>query len=226
MVHIQTPDRSILYTGDFSCRPSALTAPYSVPEGVHFDTIIICGVHAKHPSHTAAGIHRELRSISKRVAAGYSLYLEAPHLTKAWEVLQIINEGMENKCLPLVPVYLDRPLQVLAERMERMNIRVLKPWNHACTGHGQGPCLWIGRKAAGAWRGRKDTYRHSIDFSLHPTYEELKRFILTYNPKTVILVHTGYDATGAANCLEAELMASAACRSQFIYAENGEIYTL
>jgi Cft2 family RNA processing exonuclease len=225
MVHIQTPDRSILYTGDFSCQPSALTSPYILPDTVQFDTIIICGVHAKHPFHTAAGINRHLRSIKKRLESGHSISVETPQLTKAWEVLQIINDRMEKKYLPTVPVYVDRPLLLLAEKMERMNIRVLKPWNHACQSRGPGPCLRIGRKAANA-PADVQSYGKKIDFSLHPTYHELKHFILTYNPKTVILVHTGYDDRGAANCLEAELMASAACRSQFIYAENGEIYTL
>ncbi|MDR2797909.1 MAG: MBL fold metallo-hydrolase [Treponema sp.] len=228
MVHIQTPDRSILYTGDFSCQPSALTSPYILPDKVQFDTIIICGVHAKHPSYTSARISRQLKSIKKRLEAGYSMYLEIPQLTKAWEVLQFINEGMEKKRVPTVPVYIDRQLLVLAETMERLNIPVLKPWNYTCPNPGQGPWVWIGRKAAGSLHPCLDaqSYGKKIDFSLHPTYRELKRFILTHNPKTVVLVHTGYDDKGAANCLEAELMASAACRSQFIYAENGEIYTL
>jgi Cft2 family RNA processing exonuclease len=156
------------------------------------------------------------------------MYLETSQLTKAWEVLQVINEGMEKKRLPAAPVYMDRQLLLLAEKMERMNIRVLKPWNHACPRHSPGPWVWIGRKAPGSGRAFPDpqAWGKKIDFSLHPTYHELKRFIRTYNPKTVILVHTGDDDRGAANCLEAELMASASCRSQFIYAENGEIYTL
>ncbi|MDR1301130.1 MAG: MBL fold metallo-hydrolase [Treponema sp.] len=230
MVHIKTPDRSILYTGDFSCQPSALTSSYILPAGLQFDTIIVCGLHAKHPSHTSARINRKIRllmkSIQRKLEAGYSIYLETAQLTKAWEVLQVINDAMEKNSLPTVPVYIDRYLLSLAEKMEHMNIRVLKPWNHA--GSGTVPGLWIGRKYPGAFYTLPDTQRYTqkVDFSLHPTYRELKHFILTYNPKTVILVHTGYDVEGAANCLEAELMACAACRSQFIYAENGEIYTI
>jgi Cft2 family RNA processing exonuclease len=227
MVHIQTADRSILYTGDFSCQPSALTSSYIVPDRVHFDTIIMCGVHAKHPSYTSTGIRRQLRSIKKRLEAGCSIYLETSQLTKAWEVLQVINDAMGKNTLPMVPVYIDRQLLVLAEKMERMSIPVLKPWNRVCPCHGPGPALWIGRKGASSFHHLPGhVHRQKIDFSLHPTYHELKRFILTHNPKTVVLVHTGYDDEGADNCLETELMACAACRSQFIYAENGEIYTL
>jgi Cft2 family RNA processing exonuclease len=230
MVHIKTPDRSILYTGDFSCQPSALTSSYILPGGVQFDTIIMCGLHAKHPSHASARISRQIRllmkSIKKNLEAGYSMYLETAQLTKAWEVLQVINDAMEKHSVPTVPVYIDQYLLSLAEKMEGMNIRVLKPWNH--TGPGTVPGLWIGRKGTRAFYTLPNAQRYTqkVDFSLHPTYHELKHFILTHNPRTVILVHTGYDAEGAANCLEAELMACADCRSQFIYAENGELYTI
>lgn len=222
MVYFQTGDRRILYTGDFSCRASALTSSYILPDSIDFDTAIICGLHAKHP-HIRRGRdpQAQMAFVRQKLERGYSVHLETAQLTKGWEILHIMNEEMGKRNLPLLPVYIDRQLYLLAEEMERMHIPVRRSWNYVGTPPPGEQAVVIGRCAPPRFLPVK------VDFSLHPTYRELADFIEKYNPKTVILVHTGTaDPQIKANCLEIELMAKDSWTGHFIYAETGEIYAL
>ncbi|MDR0562894.1 MAG: MBL fold metallo-hydrolase [Spirochaetaceae bacterium] len=222
MVYFQTKDRRILYTGDFSCRASALTSPYILPDTITFDTVIICGLHAKHP-HIRRGRdpQSQLAFIKQKLERGYSVHLETVQLTKGWEILHTMNEEMWNNHLPLLPVYIDHSLCLLAEEMERMHIPVRRSWNYVGPPPRGEQAVVIGRFAPSRFIPVK------VDFSLHPTYRELADFIEKYNPKTVVLVHTGTaDTQSKANCLEMELMTKPSWTGHFIYAETGEIYSL
>ncbi|MDR2535484.1 MAG: MBL fold metallo-hydrolase [Treponema sp.] len=222
MVYLQTLDRRILYTGDFSCRASALTSPYILPETLSFDTVIICGLHAKHPNlPPGRDLQSQLSFIKRKLEQGRSVHLETIQLTKGWEILHIMNKEMRKKTMPLLPIYIDRSLCLLAEEMERMHIPVREAWNYVGTPPRGGQCIMIGRNPSPRFMSIK------VDFSLHPTYRELADFIEKYNPKTVVLVHTGTsEFQTEANYLEMELLAKASSVSQLIYAETGAIYTL
>ncbi|MDR0524303.1 MAG: MBL fold metallo-hydrolase [Spirochaetaceae bacterium] len=222
MVYLQTEDRRILYTGDFSCHAGVLTSSYILPDSIQFDTMIICGLHAKHP-HLRRGRNpqSQFAFVKGALERGCSVLLETVQLTKGWEVLHSLNKAMENRRLPRIPVYIDQKLSLLAEEMERMHIPVRRAWNYVGIPPRGEQAALIGRFAPAHFLPVK------VDFSLHPTYRELADFIEKYHPKTVVLVHTGSaEPRIEANCLEIELMTRTSWTGHFIYAETGEIYSL
>jgi Cft2 family RNA processing exonuclease len=222
MIHLDIKGRSILYTGDFSCQASALTSAYILPDDIYFDTLILCGLHAKHPNqHHNKSMQSQIEYIKQKLDNGIPVHLEVSQLTKGWEVLQTINNKMEQGELPLVPVYIDRQLAYLAEKMEQLHIPVRKQWNHIAVPPSRERCIFIGRYCPASFASIK------VDFSLHPGYDDLISFIEKYAPKTVVLVHTGPADDGVDdNCMEREILGKASCPSNLIYAKTGEIYTI
>ena len=51
MILFDTGKRKILYTGDYSLEPTLLTGGCKVPDNLKIDTVILCGLHAKHPDY-------------------------------------------------------------------------------------------------------------------------------------------------------------------------------
>ncbi|MBQ7561519.1 MAG: hypothetical protein IJS99_06775, partial [Synergistaceae bacterium] len=68
----------------------------------------------------------------------------------------------------------------------------------------------------------------NIDFSLHEDFAEMKSFIKQLNPKQAIIVHCGGKSNNAANnaTIEDEIMKDSECRTQFIFAEDKQLYIL
>lgn len=53
MMLFETGRRKILYTGDYSLSSTMLTQGCTLPEGLNIDTVIMCGLHAKHPEYSS-----------------------------------------------------------------------------------------------------------------------------------------------------------------------------
>ena len=65
-----------------------------------------------------------------------------------------------------------------------------------------------------------------IDFSLHEDFNDMKAFITKINPKQVVLVHCAKENSVFDKTIEQEILLNSDCNSQFIFAEQGEIYKL
>ena len=65
-----------------------------------------------------------------------------------------------------------------------------------------------------------------MDFSLHEDFLEMKEFIKKINPRQAVVVHCGREKSVLDNTIEQEMMLDSECRTQFIFAEEKEIYKL
>ena len=54
----------------------------------------------------------------------------------------------------------------------------------------------------------------------------MKKFIKEINPKQAVMVHCAKEHSVFDKTIEQEMMADSECRTQFIFAEEGEIYRL
>ena len=68
--------------------------------------------------------------------------------------------------------------------------------------------------------------RIDIKYSLHDDFEDIINFVKRINPKTAIIVHSPASNDENDETIEQHLMLDANCRTQFIFAENQEIYVL
>lgn len=221
MIYIETDQKSILYTGDFSSTSTLLANGYSIPPSVKPDLLILCGVHAKHPHYCRENnLEYDIKNIKARIKNNTMLFLSVKQLTKGIEILQIILKKISKSEFPYVKIFIDDSLWNIAEKFANVGMKVLEkncyrmPSKDGITEEG----LYIGN-------GRNNVYsipEYKIDFSLHANYKEIKNFITTYAQKDVIIVHSSEDREGINNyALEKELY-----EFNFIYPNNGEIYLI
>ena len=70
-------------------------------------------------------------------------------------------------------------------------------------------------------------YRNiKVDFSLHEDFSDMKSFIKKINPKQAIIVHCGKEYSVFDPTIEQEMMLDGECRTQFVFADENEIYKL
>ena len=98
--------RRVLYTGDYSLNSTMLTQGCLLPEGLNIDTVIMCGLHAKHPWYTkrSDAMYKQVRDVLRCVETeGQSIMCHISQLSKGIEFLKVLNEWNTSR----VPVYLD-----------------------------------------------------------------------------------------------------------------------
>lgn len=79
-----------------------------------------------------------------------------------------------------------------------------------------------------AMRGKK-VYGYeeaNMNFSLHEDFNDMKMMIKKLNPKVAVMVHCATPFLETDATIEQEVLNDAECRTQFIFAEESEIYIL
>lgn len=217
--------RKILYTGDFSVEGTSLTTGCSIPEDISIDTIIMCGLHAKHPNYVKKenSLTKKLDEIIKCVVYNKrSVMCHFSQLSKGIELMKMI----EMKDVWGIPIYIDEGLMHLVEKMERLSIKLMEPNIHVMSTDMKyaGPHIVI------TSQNRMypfDEYQHKrIDFSLHEDFEQMKELIKKINPQRVYVVHCAESHKKEDDTIEQEIMRDANCRAQFEFAEEQEIYQI
>lgn len=225
MVLFETGRRKILYTGDYSLNSTMLTQGYILPEDLNIDTVIMCGLHAKHPEYSrkANALYKEIHYILRCVEMdGKSVRCWIFQLSKGIEFLKALNEWNTSQ----IPVYLDASVMRMIEKMERLSVPILNQNNRPIgTITPQTPHIYL-------TAGKTDRYDNGkyhdvrVDFSLHEDFSEMKLFLKKINSRLAVLVHCGKEYSGFDHTIEQEMMLDGDCRTQFIFAEEGEIYKL
>lgn len=222
MMLFEIAKKKILYTGDYSLRSTMLTQGCTLPEGLDIDTVIMCGLHAKHPEYSrkANTLYKEINYILRCVENDrQSVRCRISQLSKGIEFLKALNEWNISQ----VPVYLDDSVMSMIEKMERLSVPILNQNDRPMgTTAPKEPHIYI---TAGRTDGYDTRYRDiRVDFSLHEDFSEMKMFLKKINPKLAILVHCGKENSVFDQTIEQEVMLDGDCRTQFIFAEDGEIY--
>lgn len=215
--------RRILYTGDYSLNGTMLTQGCFLPEGLDIDTVILCGLHAKHPwySKKTDAMYQQVREVLHRVETGrQSVLCRISQLSKGIEFLKVLNEWNTSQ----VPVYLDGSVMSMIEKMEKLSVPVLKPGNRIKGSFvPREPHVYITAEGGG---GRGSYHCVRVDFSLHEDFGEMREFIKKVNPRQAVVVHCGKEKSVLDDTIEQEMMLDGECRTQFIFAEEKEIYRL
>lgn len=224
MILFEYGRRKILYTGDHSMESTPMTDGCILPEGIKIDTMIMCGLHAKHP-----GYRKKSDRLFKTVQ--YALRLAGrerrpvrcriSQLSKGIEFIRILNRyNTEN-----IPVYIDKSVMRVVEKMEQLSVPILDA-NDRVMGEVRPlmPHIYV---TADGESGSSDIYRDvRVDFSLHEDFSDMERFIRKTDPRQALLVHCAQAYSPEDPTIEQVMMRDGECRTQFIFAEEKEIYRL
>lgn len=225
MMLFEYKNRKILYTGDFSVNGTLLTDGCYIPENQSIDTIIMCGLHAKHPYYVKNenDLVYKIDEIFKYIVlCNKNVMCHVSQLSKGMELLKMIEE----KNMWNIPIYVDKMLMRLIEKMERLSIKLIEANVHMMSYKEFISIPHIVITSKREIKGLGD-YKHiKIDFSLHEDFTQMKEFIKAVNPKNVYMLHCATAKNEDDDTIEQELMRDADCRAQFVFAEEQEIYQL
>lgn len=224
MTLFETGRRKILYTGDYSLNSTGLTQGCMIPEGMNIDTVIMCGLHAKHPEYTkkSDAMLKQVRYILKTVCQnGQSILCQIPQLSKGVEFLKELNDWN----LDGIPIYLDSSVMNVVIKMEKLSIPVLNQYNKPMGEiRPSEPHIYVTSNCNDRWKKYYKSIR--VDFSLHEDFEDMKMFLKKVNARQAVIVHCEKDNPESDHTIEQEMMLDSECRTQFIFAEEQEIYQL
>ncbi len=216
--------RNILYTGDYSIDPTPFTEGCVLPNNLNIDTLIMCGLHARHPNYRKRSdkLFHEVRKVfdfARRKNISVLCYI--PQLSKGIEFIKMLNRY--NDCQ--VPIYIDRSIMNVVYKMERLAIPVLNEHNRMMgTDFPTRSHIYVTSDITSRPPGVYTTL--NIDFSLHEDFPQMKKFIKQLNPRQAVVVHCARPYRDSDITLEQEIIADGECRTQFIFAQENEIYKL
>lgn len=214
---------NILYTGDYSLHKTSLTDGCGwTAEPV--DIMILCGLHARHPSlaHKNSRLNELVLELRQAFARGKSVYYKASQLSKGVEFLKLINDVFPDK-----NVYIDRKIMAIIEQFERIGIPIIRANNHVWNGDDspENNSIIISHRRWCYYTS--NAVYIDKDFSLHDDFQETVEFVKRINPRVCVVVHSPpfRDEIKYGN-LEQNLLFDPNCRTQVIFAENDEYYDL
>mgnify|MGYP005750303809 CR=1 FL=1 len=224
MMLFEVGKRKILYTGDYSLNSTGLTPGCMLPDVQDIDVVILCGLHAKHPGYTkkSDAMFKEAAYILRTVgSSGQSIMCRVPQLSKGIEFLKKLNDWNISE----IPIYLDESVMNIVRKMEQLSVPILTS-SDRIMGIEQPPVPHIYLTSSRSNR-YTDGYRCIlVDFSLHEDFSEMKIFLKKFNPKQAIVVHCGKEFSVFDHTIEQEMMLDGECCTQFVFAEENEIYKL
>lgn len=216
--------RKILYTGDFSLHSAFGLDGCWLPDDLEIDVLLMCALHAKQPYSIRKKntLQQRITEVMNSLRWGQSVYLQAFDAGRVLELLMALNRVMEHSG-QVFPIYLEPKAMDAVHIMESLQLPVLQQNNYSSfydsAAH---PHVVIGtkRKEQVGWRYRL----FDNAYTLHEDYGEMLSFIRRLNPRQAYLVHCAEGCYGYT--VEQELMRDAGCRTQTVFPEEGEIYTI
>ena len=210
--------RRILYTGDYSIADTPFTSGCHFPT-VDIDLLIMCGLHARHSSYRRG--HGKLpyivHKIKRLLREGRSVFYHVRQLSKGLELIELLNNSID------IPIYLDDFALRLVERLEDQFIRIRRENNYPLSVEPRKyPNVVLSKDPRFPFDPRYE--RLDEDFALHDDFNDTVEFIKKINPKTAVLVHSPPSTDPFDMTVEQCLMNDAECRTQFVFANDGEAY--
>ena len=224
MTLFQCGKQKVLYTGDYSLDHTPLTSGCIIPDNLNIDIVILCGLHAKHPQYVKKTdrLFKTVQYILKSIEQKHSSILcHIPQLSKGIEFIKILNEWNHSN----IPIYIDESMMKIITKMERLSIPILTTCNKVMGDTiPRKPHIYVTNTAF--YQGYGYYKNVNVDFSLHEDFLEMKEFIKKLNPKKAVIVHCAKEYSVFDNTIEQIMMIDGECRTQFIFAEEKEIYKL
>ena len=224
MILFETGKKRILYTGDYSLNHTALTQGCMIPKDIKIDTVIICGLHAKHPDYIkkADAMYKQAGFVLHYVGGGHqSLMCQIPQLSKGIEFIKKLNDWNKSG----IPIYIDQSIMNMVIKMEKLSVPVLNKYNRVMGDEKPlMPHIYLTSDKNTKWIGKYRSIK--VDFSLHEDFNEMKQFLKKINPRQAIVVHCGKENSVFDDTIEQEMMKDVDCRTQFTFADEEEVYRL
>ncbi len=216
--------RKILYTGDYSLEGTPLTDGCMIPDGLAVDTVILCGLHARQPQYAKRAdclskTAQEVLALAQQ--SKLPVMCRVPQLSKGIEFIRALNEWNVWQ----IPVYIDPSVMEIAARMEQLSVPVLSSRDRIMgVQMPQGHHIYV---TSNGTSGRcKDYQKVNVDFCLHEDFPEMKKFLKQLNPRQAVIVHCAGEISPSGQTIEQVLMNDPECRTQFLFAEERELYQL
>ena len=224
MILFEIGKKRILYTGDYSLNHTALTQGCMIPKDIKIDTVIICGLHAKHPDYIkkADAMYKQAGFVLHCVGDGHqSLMCRIPQLSKGIEFIKKLNDWNKSG----IPIYIDQSIMNMVIKMEKLSVPVLNKYNRVMGDEKPlMPHIYLTSDKNTKWIGKYRSIK--VDFSLHEDFNEMKQFLKKINPRQAIVVHCGKENSVFDDTIEQEMMKDVDCRTQFTFADEEEVYRL
>lgn len=224
MMLFETGKRNILYTGDYSLHNTGLTQGCTLPEGLQVDTVILCGLHAKHPDYEkqSDSMFYQADALLEDVSeSGRSVLCQIPQLSKGIEFLRQLND----RNVSGIPICLDDSMLRVVSKMEQLSVPILNVHNRPAGAlMPVEPHIFL--TLGGDARQTGGYQKIRVDFSLHDDFQEMKLFLKKINPGQAILLHCDKERSIFDSTIEQEMMRDGECRTQFIFAKEEEIYRI
>ena len=213
--------RRILYTGDYSKESMFGLDGYWLPDNLNVDTMIICALHARNPWHKRKPNLMCFDAVNY-IKKGLRVYFCVKDPSRMLEVLLGLNNAMKENEVNY-PIYLEPEIMETVQMVERINPALLDENTHLFTGLiPPEPHILIGTRPISTYSG---IYKTMVgQYTLHEDYDEMKTFIKKVNPRQAIMVHCAEGMSYP--IIERELMEDADSKTQMIFPEVGEIYTI
>lgn len=226
MVLFEVGRKKILYTGDYSIHHTVLTQKCIPPKGMDIDTVILCGLHAKHPDYVKKSdrMFQQIGYVLHVVNdTGQSVLCKVPQLSKGIEFLKKLNDWNRTG----IPIYIDESLMNVIHKMEQLSVPILNQYNRVMDmskGRPKEAHIYLTSDRNTRWVGPYKLL--NANFSLHEDFSEMKEFLKLLNPRQAMVVHCDKEKSVFDETIEQEMMRDGECRTQFTFAEENEIYQL
>lgn len=180
--------RKILYTGDYSLKSTAVAQGCFVP-CKDIDTLIICGLHAKHSSLDSQNdISIFMRNIGKILFdCTNSVWIRTKFFNKSIEVLAFLSRYLPDNG---IKIYVKDSILNMVSDIETLGIRIcdsrIVPLSRLSRN-----CTVQHIVVSDSWCHQRQQYVSvDCDFTLHDTFKETLGFIKELNPKNTVIVHS------------------------------------
>ena len=224
MILFEWKKRRILYTGDYSMESMPLTDGCMIPDDLEIDTIIMCGLHARHPGYVKKTdkLFKSVRYVLRLVKEKkVSVMCRIRQLSKGIEFLKILNQ----RNVEHIPIFIDESILKVVTKMEQLSVPILDMCNKMMGSEfPREPHIYITSDYT-SWTNRF-YQKVDVDFCLHGDFSEMKQFIKKINPRQAVIVHCAKEYSPFDQTIEQAMMMDGECRTQFIFAEEKEIYQL
>ncbi|MDO4922200.1 MAG: MBL fold metallo-hydrolase [Phascolarctobacterium sp.] len=214
--------KRILYTGDYSFHSCFVQNQAWLPVDLDVDILIICALHANRPSEKQPRTLADmLEKAYEYLSRGYSVWFRTADAGRTMELLLAVNNWQRQNGLQF-PVFLKGAAMEAALIAEKLRLPILSGCHYNCLAKDAAkPHIAVSGKEAPEGEGYKI---FGGNYTLHESYAEMKEFIKILNPRLALLVHcpSGPNFGGIARDFAAE----GACRTQFIFPQEGQIFML
>ncbi len=142
-------------------------------------------------------------------------------LSKGIEFLKILNQ----RNVEHIPIFIDESVLKVVTKMEQLSVPILDMCNKMMGSEfPREPHIYITSDYT-SWKNRF-YQKVDVDFCLHGDFSEMKQFIKKINPRQAVIVHCAKEYSPFDQTIEQAMMMDGECRTQFIFAEEKEIYQL